>query len=129
MTLKDKLIKEGKYDQVMKIVEDIKEKMSRDERYCIGYQCDDYGNIIQYVNKMNIAYGADLWEKVISAEGSHRDVFNAMNPFYWYVERELDMKLHNYANSLVRGSTPVETIEDIRPWSDLWDTLTEIMFY
>lgn len=129
MTIKEKLIKEGKYNQILKIVEDIKEEMSSNEKYHIGYHYDDNGNLIQFVRKMDIADGANLWKYAISVDGVDRNASEMLDPFYWYIDRELHMKLHNYANSLVRGYSPLEKIEDIKPWSDLWDSINEIIYY
>ena len=75
----------------------------------------------------DIRNGLNLWLMLIESQqilGDGTEIFLALEA---YVHTELDMMLHNYANSISHRMEPEEDMEEIRAWQVFLSSIHHLM--
>ena len=126
--MKDIVRESGRLEQITDIVLGISTK----EEYDWPIRCAiKDGEGISRVKTEDVRRGIKAWQKYINTDGKHVDKKDEddLDWFSMYVESELEMRFHNYANSCAHRNTPPESdLEAIRIWEVLNSTIDYLLF-
>lgn len=128
-TIKEEIKRSGRYEEIMDIINEL---YNRDTAYPVGTTVDDNGEIINWIETEDIKAGIDIWKELINTTGEEdKDEITRrkLNKLHLVIDRELEIKLHNYANSCAHRETPSEDdLEEIRTYEILNSSLNGILF-
>ena len=127
-TIKDEIKDSGRLEEIMNIILEMStEKVDRPVR--LSYSPE--GDVVERVNPDDVRTGIKLWTKYVDTDGINipKEDANKMFAFATLVESELEMRLHNYANSCSHRKTPSEdALERIRTYSVLHSSLNHLTY-
>ena len=123
-TIKDTIREAGRLEQIMDII--IKISGRATASFPIRMQYDYKGNPVSRVTGNSVLKGIELYYKLIDTTGEEITDDEARKLWYFQVavESDLEMRLHNYANSVSHRQTPSEEdMEEIRDYQVLNSSL------
>ena len=113
-TATDVLKAAGRYDSVIKILNNIERDVNPSVAYPVDPYIDDSGNTSWRISGSDIRYEANIMlTKLIASEDTSEDKFLNLN---LYCSSMANMYLHNYAISISHRNKPTIDMEDIRTW-------------
>ncbi len=126
MTIKEKLQESGRYEQIMEIVAKIAVRNFGDVPVRLQYNSEM--KPVSRVKISDVRTGLNLWLLLIGKEQvSGGNVAETLFALEAYVSTELDMMLHNYANSISHRTEPEEDMEEIRAWQVFLSSIHHLM--
>lgn len=126
--IKDEFERVGMYNQIMDIIFKISTRLKYDMDYPVRFQYDRNGKMISRVDSDDVSAGIAVWKYLIDVDEDHVESSPILDAFEMYVDSTLDMHLHNYSNALVRGSNPDMTLDEIRPWVAIHDSINHMLY-
>ena len=128
-TIKEEIKQSGRYEEIMNIIDEL---YNRDTAYPVGTTVDYNGEIIHWIETEDIKAGIDAWKELIDTTGEEdKDEITRrkLSKLHIVIERGLEIKLHNYANSCAHRKTPSEDdLDEIRTYEILNSSLNGILF-
>lgn len=127
-TIRETLRESGRFETIKQILCDIAKKTN--SSIPVRVQFDSDYKPISRVEGEDVLRGIEVWYKCIETTGEDISDIEAkeMLALSAVVDSELEMRLHNYANSCSHRNVPDETVlEDIRAYSVLDSSLNNMI--
>ena len=126
MTIKETIKAAGRYEQIMEIIAKIAIRDVGDVPIMLQYNSEM--KPVSRVKMSDVRTGLNLWLVLIGKEQvSGGNVTETLFALEAYASTELDMMLHNYANSISHRTEPEEDMEDIRAWQVFLSSIHHLM--